>query len=109
MVSVGGLLGFCLGWIFIVTLNSLIKGVSFHKEARRTKNSYLDVLLLHNKMRIYALVCKKLGLSWLMSSRFVEILSYLFKVLLLLICIALCITLILLYNYGYKEFFNMRW
>lgn len=98
-----------MGWIFIVVLNSFIKGVSYRREAKRLRMKYFDVLSSHNKCRAYVKVCQKLGLTWLMTSKLVTFIIYLLKILIMLLCIAACIALVVMNNKGYEDFFNMRW
>ena len=109
IVSIGGVIGFCLGWIFVMVLNSFIKGISYRKEAKRLRKGYFDVLSAHNKCKVYVKVCQKLGLTWLMTSKLVTVIIYILKILIMLFCIAACVALVIMNSKGYEEFFNMRW
>ena len=83
--------------------------ISRHVKARKRGILYTDLLTELGKGEGYVRAVNKTNTDRLMSSKFVELLSYLGKILVILITLALLILLLILNAKGYSEFFEMKW
>ena len=109
LVKLGYLIGFCLGCIFLHEVRSLCLCISRHVKARKRGILYTNLLTELGKGEGYVRAVNKTNTARLMSSKFVELLSYLGKILVILITLVLLILLLILNAKGYSEFFEMKW
>ena len=90
-------------------VRSLCLCISRHVKARKRGILYTDLLTELGKGEGYVKAVNKTNTAGLMSSKFVELLSYLGKILVIIITLALLILLLFLNAKGYSEFFEMKW